>query len=171
MPQIGRHTSWNDPTSFGSEITRLTGELLADTTQMVPYIQITWEPRLKTSTSLDRYPKWPMTVDLTNMWTSGEMSVWIAQREPGIKKGLSIWLSTVLYRKAVISMEAFQTKPYTARTTLVSMAWSIPNFDVLQAKMQRLSSGLEALYDFLIPDPVPVKKQEVHLTQADIYPP
>ena len=72
---------------------------------------------------------------------------------------------------AVISMEAFQTKPYTARTTLVSMTWSIPNFDVLQAKMQRLSSGLEALYDFLIPDPVPIKMQEVHLTQADIYPP
>ena len=72
---------------------------------------------------------------------------------------------------AVISMEAFQTKPYTARTTLVSITWSIPNFDVLQAKMQRLSSGLEALYDFLIPDPVPVKKQEVHLTQEDIYPP
>ena len=37
--------------------------------------------------------------------------------------------------------------------------------------MQRLSSGLEALYDFLIPDPVPIKKQEVRLTQADIYPP
>ena len=72
---------------------------------------------------------------------------------------------------AVISMEAFQTKPYTARTTLVSMTWSIPNFDVLQAKMQRLSSGLEALYDSLIPDPVPIKKQEVHLTQADIYSP
>ena len=48
MPQIGRPTSSNDPTSFGSEITRLTGELLADTTQMAPYTQITWEPRLKT---------------------------------------------------------------------------------------------------------------------------
>ena len=41
MPQIGRLTSSNDPTSFGSEITRLTGELLADTTQMAPYTQIT----------------------------------------------------------------------------------------------------------------------------------
>ena len=37
MPQIGRPTSSNDPTSFGLEITRLTGELLADTTQMAPY--------------------------------------------------------------------------------------------------------------------------------------
>ena len=45
--QIGRHTSWNDLTSFGSEITRLTGELLDDTTQMAQYIQITWEPRLR----------------------------------------------------------------------------------------------------------------------------
>ena len=39
--QIGRPTSSNNPTSFGSEITRLTGELLADTTQMAPYTQIT----------------------------------------------------------------------------------------------------------------------------------
>ena len=58
MPQIGRLTSSNDPTSFGSEITRLTGELLADTTQMAPYTQITWEPRLKTLTSLKTYPRW-----------------------------------------------------------------------------------------------------------------
>ena len=41
MIQTGRPTSSNDPTCFGSEITRLTGELLADTTQMAPYIQIT----------------------------------------------------------------------------------------------------------------------------------
>ena len=171
MPQIGRHTSWNDPTSFGSEITRLTGELLAGTTQMAPSIQITWEPRLKILISSETYPRCQVSVDLTNMWTSGEMSVWIAQQGPGIKKELILSISIVPTRMAVIPVEAFQTKPYTARTTLVSMKWSIPNFDVLQAKMQRLSSGLEALYDFLIHDPVPVKKQEVHLTQADIYPP
>ena len=46
-----------------------------------------------------------------------------------------------------------------------------PKFRCTQTKMQRLSSGLEALYDFLIPDPVPVKKQEVHLTQEGINSP
>ena len=85
-----------------------------------------------------------------------------------MKKGISLCLSTVPYKETVISMGTCQTQPYQTRTTLVCIMRSIPNFDVLQAKMQRLSSGLEALDDFLIPDPVPVKKQEVHLTQTDI---
>ena len=41
MPQTGRHTSSNGLTFFGSEVARLTGELLADTTQTVPDIRIT----------------------------------------------------------------------------------------------------------------------------------
>ena len=68
MPQIGRRTSWNDPTSFGSEITQLTGELLADTTQMVSYIQITWEPRLKILISSETYPRWKMSVFSSNLF-------------------------------------------------------------------------------------------------------
>ena len=55
--QIGRPTSWNDPTSFGAGITRPTGELPADTTQMAPYKQITWEPRLKILISSEKYPR------------------------------------------------------------------------------------------------------------------
>ena len=115
MIQTGRPTSLNDPTCFGSEITRLTGELLADTTQMAPYIQITWEPRLNTLTSSVTYPQMMyLNVDRSNMWTSGEISVGIAQ--------------------TVISLDCIRR-------------W-IPNFVVLQAQMQRLSSGLEVLYDF-----------------------
>ena len=115
MIQTGRPTSSNDPTCFGSEITRLTGELLADTTQMAPYIQITWEPRLNTLTSSVTYPQMMyLNVDRSNMWTSGEISVGIAQ--------------------TVISLDCIRR-------------W-IPNFVVLQAQMQRLSSGLEVLYDF-----------------------
>ena len=67
--QIGRPTWLRDLTSFGSEITRLTGELLADTTQMAPYIQITWEPHLKTLTSSETYPQKYRPVDRTNMST------------------------------------------------------------------------------------------------------
>ena len=171
MPRTGRPTSSNDPTSFGLLITRLTGELLADTTQMAPYIRINWEPRLKTLTSSETNPGWDRAVDRTNISASGEMSVWIAQREPGMKKSISLCLSTVPYKEIVISMGTCQTQPYQTRTTLVCITRSIPNFDVLQAKMQRLSSGLEALYDFLISDPVPVKKQEVHLTQEGINSP
>ena len=115
MIQTGRPTSSNDPTCFGSEITRLTGELLADTTQMAPYIQITWEPRLNTLTSSVTYPQMMyLNVDRSNMWTSGEISVGIAQ--------------------TVISLDCIRR-------------W-IPNFVVLQAQMQLLSSGLEALCDF-----------------------
>ena len=115
MIQTGRPTSLNDPTCFGSEITRLTGELLADTTQMAPYIQITWEPRLNTLTSSVTYPQMMyLNVDRSNMWTSGEISVGIAQ--------------------TVISLDCIRR-------------W-IPNFVVLQAQMQLLSSGLEALCDF-----------------------
>ena len=115
MIQTGRPTSSNDPTCFGSEITRLTGELFADTTQMAPYIQITWEPRLNTLTSSVTYPQMMyLNVDRSNMWTSGEISVGIAQ--------------------TVISLDCIRR-------------W-IPNFVVLQAQMQRLSSGLEVLYDF-----------------------
>ena len=115
MIQTGRPTSSNDPTCFGSEITRLTGELFADTTQMAPYIQITWEPRLNTLTSSVTYPQMMyLNVDRSNMWTSGEISVGIAQ--------------------TVISLDCIRR-------------W-IPNFVVLQAQMQLLSSGLEALCDF-----------------------
>ena len=106
MPQIGRRTSWNDPTSFGSEITQLTRELLADTTQMVSYIQITWEPRLKILISSETYPRWKMSVDPTNMWTSEEMSVWIVPHGHGIRKEIILSISIVIYRMAVISMEA-----------------------------------------------------------------
>ena len=115
MIQTGRPTSSNDPTCFGSEITRLTGELFADTTQMAPYIQITWEPHLNTLTSSVTYPQMMyLNVDRSNMWTSGEISVGIAQ--------------------TVISLDCIRR-------------W-IPNFVVLQAQMQLLSSGLEALCDF-----------------------
>ena len=44
IPQTGRRTWLNGITLFGSEITRPTGELLADTTQTARYIQITCEP-------------------------------------------------------------------------------------------------------------------------------
>ena len=93
IPQIGRPTSSNDPTSFGSEITRLTGELLADTTQMAPYIQITWEPRLKILISSERYPRCQVSVDPKNMWTSEEISAWIVPQRHGIRKEviLSTW--------------------------------------------------------------------------------
>ena len=149
MIQTGRPTSSNDPTCFGSEITRLTGELLADTTQMAPYIQITWEPRLNTLTSSVTYPPmmW-LNVDRLNMWTSGEMSVRIAQWKPGIKKGIFLCIPTVLKKQTVISTETRQTQPYKTRTTLDCIRRWIPNFVVLQAQMQRLSSGLEVLYDF-----------------------
>ena len=110
MIQTGRPTSSNDPTCFGSEITRLTGELLADTTQMAPYIQITWEPRLNTLTSSVTYPPmmW-LNVDRLNMWTSGEMSVGIAQWKPGIKKDILLCIPTVLNEQTVISTETRQT--------------------------------------------------------------
>ena len=90
--QIGRPTWLRDLTSFGSEITRLTGELLADTTQMAPYIQITWEPHLKTLTSSETYPQKYRPVDRTNMSTFEEMSVWIALRQHGIRKEFSLFI-------------------------------------------------------------------------------
>ena len=130
IPGTGRLTSSNDPTSFGLLITRLIGELLADTTQITSYIQITWKPRLKTLTSSETNPGWDRAVDGANMSTSGEMSVWIAQREPGMKKGISLCLSTVPYKETVISMGTCQTQPYQTRTTLVCITRSIPNFDV-----------------------------------------
>ena len=87
MPQIGRPTLSNDRTSFGSEIARLNGELLADTTQMAPYIQITWEPHLKTLTSSETYPQKYRSVDRTNMSTFEEMSVWNCTTATWYKKG------------------------------------------------------------------------------------
>ena len=92
MIQTGRPTSSNDPTCFGWEITRLTGELLADTTQMAPYIQITWEPHLKTLTSSETYPQKYRPVDRTNMSTFEEMSVWIALQQHGIRKEFSLFI-------------------------------------------------------------------------------
>ena len=143
MPQIGRPTSSNDPTSFGSEITRLTGELLADTTQMAPYTQITWEPRLKTLTSLKTNPRWKSPVDLTNISTSGEMSVWIALHTQRIKKAFTLCMSSlILTLGPAISTQA--RRPYIARTTLESTVLQIPNSVAPQTRMIRLSSGSEA---------------------------
>ena len=57
IPQIGRSTLLNGITLFGSEIARLTGELLAVTTQTARYIRITCEPHLKTSTLSESHPR------------------------------------------------------------------------------------------------------------------
>ena len=118
-----------------------------------------WEPRLKTLTSSETNPGWDRAVNRTNISTSGEMSVWIAQREPGMKKGISLCLSTVPYKETVISMGTCQTQPYQTRTT-----------NAVNPKF-RCTSSQDATTHFLIPDTVPVKKQEVHLTQTDINSP
>ena len=143
MPQIGRPTSSNDPTSFGSEITRLTGELLADTTQMAPYTQITWEPRLKTLTSLQTHLPRQRLVDLTNTSTSGEMSVWIALHSQRMKKADTLCRSTLIISVCpAISTQA--RRPYIARTTLECTVLQIPNSVAPQTRVIRLSSGSEA---------------------------
>lgn len=80
----GWPTSSKDPASFGSESSRPTGELLVDTTQMAPYIQITWESRLKTLTASETHPRKEVLVGHTNMPTSGELSVWIVQHLYGV---------------------------------------------------------------------------------------
>ena len=150
MPQTGKRTSSDVLPFFGSEIARLTGELLADTTQTAPYIRITWEPRLRTLTSSETYLQFQIAVESTNSSTSGEMSAWIVPQQHGIKKefGLSIW--TVLFLVSAISM-VFKLQ-YPSKTTLDYMLQSIRNSVVLQAQLQRPSSGLEGLSNFLITD-------------------
>ena len=75
IPQTGRRILSNSLPSFGSEIARLTGELLADTTQTAPYISITYGPPLKTLTSSETLLQTGVAVESTNLSTSGEMSV------------------------------------------------------------------------------------------------
>ena len=105
IPQIGRRTWLNGIFLFGSEITRLTGELLADTTQTARYIQITCEPHLKTSTSSESHPRRIQAVKSTNLSTSEEMNARIARQGPGIGKVLFLCISTVHYALVVILTE------------------------------------------------------------------
>ena len=114
-----------------------------NTIQMAPYTQITWEPRLRTLTSLEMYPWKETPVDLTNMSTSGEMSVWIALHTQGIKKVVILCMSTlILTLDPAISTQA--RRPYLARTTLESTILQITNSVVPQTRVIRLSSGSEA---------------------------
>ena len=84
-----------------------------------------------------------MSVDLTNMWTSREISVWIIQHGHGIKN-LLLCICTVPIADFANLTEVRSTQPNGTRTTLGGTLIKIPNSVVPQTWVIWLSSGSEA---------------------------